>query len=264
MKCTFSRTTTTDAGRSSVKDGALGILVNRVTGRRKRRQLAGPRQLRIAGAILSCVLFLPSQAHSDSTSDLDERVVTELSALGRQGDEIARVRRQVLEILQQDNACTAWFKESDPDPAEVFRSLHFELERSGPSRIYSKREPGRGLLFKHPWGAKSFESGGRNSVILLNANGPFFNRTSIVMQQDPGGILARPIGNLPLAVSSYIGSTPQAQIVILLHELGHITGRLSLDDDSWDGQSSRNTSEVLQHCKTETQAASRNISRTRD
>ncbi len=193
--------------------------------------------------------------------DPDERVVLELSALGKQGEEIVRARGRVLEILQHDNACTAWFKESDPDPAEVFRSLHFELERSGPSRIYGRRDPGRGLLFKHPWGAKSFESGGRDSVILLNSNGPFFNRTSIVMQQDPGGILSPPSGSLLLFVSSYAGDTPEAQIVILLHELGHITDRLPEDDDSWDGRSSRNTAEVLRHCKSEIQAAAHNRSR---
>lgn len=261
MKCEFSRTAATDTGRSTVKDCDIETLVNRATGWRKRRQLFGSRQRMIAGAVLSCVLLLSSLSHSESEPDHDERVVPELSALGKQGDEIARARGHVLEILQQSNACTAWFKESDPDPAEVFRSLHFDLEKSGPSLIYGKRVPGRGLLFKHPWGAKAVQIGGRNSVILLNANGPFFNRTSGVMQQDPGGMLARPNGSLRLVVSSYTGNTPEAQIVILLHELGHITGRLPDDDDSWDGRSSRNTSEVLLHCKAETQAAARKSSR---
>lgn len=261
MNCRFGRTAATDAGRSAEKNSVIEILVNRVPGWRKRHQLFGRHQRMIAGAALSCVLFLSSPSHSESNPDHDDRVVLELSALGKEGDKIARARGQVLEILQPGNACTAWFKESDPDPAEVFRSLHFELERSGPSHIYGKRDPDRGLLFKHPWGAKSFESGGRDSIILLNANGAFFNRTSIVMQQDTGGFLARPSGNLRLSVSSYTGDTPEAQIVILLHELGHITGRLPEDDDSWDGRSSQNTSEVLQHCKTETQAAARNSPR---
>jgi hypothetical protein len=234
---------------------------NCATSRRKRPQLFALRQRMIAGAALLCALFLSVPTLSESKTVLDERVVLELSALGKQGEEIARARGQALEILEQDNACTAWFKESDPDPAEVFRSLHFELDRSGPSRIYGKRDPGRGLLFKHPWGAKSFERGGRNSVILLNANGPFFNRTSIVMQRDSGGTVARPSGSLVLLVSSYAGNTPEAQIVILLHELGHITERLPEDDDSWDGRSSRNTAEVLRHCKVETQAAARNSSK---
>ena len=124
-------------GRRSVlgEDNDIETLVNRVTGWWKRRPPCGPRQLRIAGAVLSCVLFLPRPTHSESTPDHDESVVLELSALGKQGVEIARARGQVLEILKQDKACTAWFKESDPDPAEVFRSLHFELERDRKSVV---------------------------------------------------------------------------------------------------------------------------------
>jgi hypothetical protein len=188
----------------------------------------------------------------------DDRVVLELSALGKQGDTIARARGQVLEILQNGNACTAWFREADPDPAEVFRSLHFELEMNGPPYVYGMRDNERGELLKQPWAARSIENGGQDSTILLNVNGPFFNRTSVVMQLDPRGMLPRPVGNRPLMISSYEGNTPEAQITILLHELGHIIGRLPEDDDSWDGRSSRNTAEVLRHCKIETRAAAHN------
>jgi hypothetical protein len=66
------------------------------------------------------------------------------------------------------------------------------------------------------------EYAGRDSIIQLNANGPFFNRTSLLMQLEPGGVLARPGGNHILTVSRYDGDTPEAQITILLHELGHI------------------------------------------
>jgi hypothetical protein len=185
----------------------------------------------------------------------------ELSALGKKGNAIARTREQVLNILQQKNACTAWFQESDPDPAEVFRSLHFELEQKGPSWVYGMRAADHGLILKQPWAAKSFENAGRNSTIQLNANGPFFSRTSYVMELYPGGVLARPSGIARLVVSPYTGDTPEAQITILLHELGHIIGRLPEDDDSWDGRSSRNTSEVLRHCQTETYAATHTNSR---
>src|ERR1700693_1994947 len=64
-------------------------------------------------------------------------------------------------------------------------------------------------------------------------------------------------GNLMLTISSYNGNTPEAQITILLHELGHLIGRLPEDDDSWDGRSLRNTSDVSRHCKSETRAAAR-------
>jgi hypothetical protein len=188
----------------------------------------------------------------------DDRIALELSALGKQGDTITRARGQVLEILQNGNTCTAWFEEADPAPAEVFRSLHFELEMRGPSYVYSIRDHERGNLLKHPWAARSTQYGGANSTILLNANGPFFSRTSVVMQLDPRGMLLRPDGNRLLTLSSYEESTPEAQITILLHELGHIVGRLPEDDDSWDGRSSRNTSEVHRHCKNETRAAAHN------
>src|SRR5258708_19672429 len=107
-------------------------------------------------------------------------------------------------------------------------------------------------------GGRSIEKGGRDSTIQLNANGPFFNHTSRIMQLDPGGMFMRPSGNLMLTISSYNGDTPEAQITILLHELGHIIGRLPEDDDSWDVRSSPNTSHALPHCNTEIPAAPHN------
>jgi hypothetical protein len=235
--------------------------IDSVTGGRKRHQFLALRQRLIAAAVLSCVLFAPSRSYSGHKPNQDDCVVLELSALGKRGDTIARARAQVIDILQNGNACAAWFQEADPDPAEVFRSLHFELEMRGPSHVYGMRDNKRGQLFKHPWAARSIENAGLNSTILLNANGPFFNRTSRIMQLDPGGTFAWPGGNLVLTISSYNGNTPEAQITILLHELGHIIGRLPEDDDSWDGRSLRNTSDVSRHCKSETRAAAHNSPR---
>ncbi len=209
-------------------------------------------------AALACALFIPSLGYAKSTSANDDRVELELSALGKRGDTIIRARAQVLDILQNGSACTAWLHETDPDAAEVFRSLHFELEREGPSYVYSMMDTQHRQLYKHPWAARSMENAGQNSTIVLNANGPFFNRTSVVIQLDPRGMLPRPGGLHLLTISSYEGNTPEAQITILLHELGHIIGRLPEDDDSWDGQSSLNSSEVRRHCKNETHAAARN------
>jgi hypothetical protein len=227
----------------------------------KRCQRIRLRHRVIAAAVFACAFFASSPAYSQSTSSDDDRVALELAALGKRGDTIVRAREQVLEILQDENACTAWFQEVDPDAAEVFRSLHFELEMDGPSYVYGMRDVERGELLKHPWAARSIEYGGRNSTILLNANGPFFNRSSVVMQLDHRGMLLRPEGIRLLTTSSYEGNTPGARITILLHELGHIIGRLPEDDDSWDGRSSRNTSEMLRHCKAETRAATHNSSK---
>jgi len=210
----------------------------------------------IAAATLAGTLFAPSPSYSESVSMIDDRFMLELSALGKQGDTIARAREQVLEILQQGNACTAWFQGADPDPAEVVRSLHFALEMRGPWYVFGIRDSRGGQFFKHPWAARSIENGGQGSTILLNANGPFFNRTSFVMQMPTGHD-----GDRLLTVSSYQGNTPEAQITILLHELGHIIGRLPEDDDSLDGRSSRNTSEVVRHCRTEIRATAHNSPR---
>ena len=256
-----ARTTGADVARCTGTHSDTKFSASCATSWRKRRQLYELRRRVIAAAAFACTLFASSPSYSVSASKFDDRVVLELSALGKQGDTIARAREQVLEILHQGNACTAWFQGADPDPAEVVRSLHCALEMRGPSYVYGIRDSHGGQFFKHPWAARSIENGGRDSTILLNANGPFFNRTSVLMQLDLRGMPARPDGNRLLTISSYEGNTPEAQITILLHELGHIIGLLPEDGDSLDGRSSRNTSEVLRHCKTETRAAAHNSPR---
>lgn len=64
------------------------------------------RQQVLAAAVLVCLLFLSSAVHSETEPNRGERVVLELSAMSKHADEIARARDQVLEILQQQNACS--------------------------------------------------------------------------------------------------------------------------------------------------------------
>ena len=256
-----ARTSAMDVARRMGSHSDTKFSESCATSWRKIRQTFELGRRVIAATVLAYILFASSPSYSVSASKFDDRAALELSALGKQGDMIARAREQVLEILQQGNACTAWFQGADPDPAEVVRSLRFALEMRGPSYIYGIRDSHGEQFFKHPWAARSIENGGRDSTILLNANGPFFNRTSVVMQLGPRGMPALPNGNRLLTISSYEGNTAEAQITILLHELGHIIGRLPEDGDSLDGRSSRNTSEVLRHCKTETRAAAHNSPR---
>jgi hypothetical protein len=219
------------------------------------------RRWAITAAVLLWVLFAPSRSYSQCATSDDGRVALELANLGKQGDTIARARRQTLEILQNRNGCTTWFQEADPNPAEVFGSLHLELEIKGPKFIYGIKDSEGQLYFKHPWAAESFEHGGRNSILILNANGAFFKRVSMIMQVDGEGRPPRFAGFRELVVPPYAGDTPEAQITILLHELGHITGRLPADHDPGDDRSSRNTSELLRHCNAEVRAAARNDAR---
>lgn len=191
----------------------------------------------------------------------DDDVSTELLALGERGDLMARAREQALEILQGQNACAGWFQESDPDATEVFGSLHYRLDRKGTSHIERVQGQLGVTHFKHPWAAWSTESTLSNSIIYLNANGAFFSRESRITDP-PGGI--RPLAWHRLKIGFYDGDTPGARVTILLHELGHIIGRLPADNDSWDGLSSRNTMDVLQYCKREIDLGTRKDSHIKD
>jgi len=180
-----------------------------------------------------------------------KRIQKELRALGKQGETISRARDQVLKILQAENGCSEWFREADPDPASTFRSVNFVLEENGPSYIFAVKEIGQAEIFKHPHVASSWENAGRNATIRLNANGAFFKRTSAVLKQDRKAGPLQPGGLHMLRVATFEGNSMPAQITALLHEFGHIIGRLDEDDDSWNGQSARNTEEVLRHCRSE-------------
>ena len=185
----------------------------------------------------------------------EARTIGELTALGPQGGLIARTRRQTLQILKTSNECSEWFQQVEPNVEGVFRSLHFKLDQDGNTEISSTRSDSGETLYKDPWGAKTDEYAGRNATVQINSNGPFFVRLTRVRNVYPTDTMRGQGGWRFLSLASYVGDSPEARLVIMLHELGHIVGRLPVDDDSWDGQSSRNTVEVLHHCKTEIQAA---------
>ncbi len=165
---------------------------------------------------------------------------------------LRRARGQVLALLQQDNGCSAWFHEADNDPAGVFQSLQLTIDKQKQAAYVWRIADGRsGDRYKHPWAARAWQWGGRNSTVHINPEGPFFNPSLPVIVLGSGGGFLRPDGFRMLNVGPFKGSTSEAQITTLLHELGHITARIPEDSDSWDGKSSRNTEEVLRHCKNE-------------
>ena len=205
------------------------------------------------------IAFCPRRGDTGAacTKD-DERVEAQLRAMGKRGETIAEIRLQVLEILQSNNACSAWYQDVDADPASTFRSLGFLLDENGPPYIYIMRDSDGTQVLKQPYVASSYENAGRNSRIQLNAKGAFFNRTSEVLEPfRGGGPLLRRGGLHALSVASYGGNTSAAQVTTLLHELGHVVGRIPEDNDSLDGLSSRNTREVLRYCRPEIDAIAR-------
>jgi hypothetical protein len=196
--------------------------------------------------ILSCGQCVAGPAKA--AAGVPDPVAAELAALGKRGEAIIRARDQVLAILETENSCTAWFEEYQLHPAEVFRTLHYQIEFEGTSRILRSEDDRGNVSFKHPWGARVTQSGGSFSVVQVNAYGPFFIHTSPVFQVFTGN-LVWPNGFRALRIESYGGNSPGARVVILLHEFAHVIDRIPEDDDSWDGRSSRNTMQVLAHCR---------------
>jgi hypothetical protein len=163
----------------------------------------------------------------------------------------------VIEILQSKNSCSAWFQEVDPNAASTFGSLKFVIETNGPQAVLGLWSHSGEMLLKHPYAARAMENAGGNSIVLLNAKGAFFVRAAVVLQQEDMSGLFHPAGWRYLRVGSYRGDTLAAQITALLHELGHVVGRLPDDSDELSGQSERNTAEVLRFCRAQVKAASR-------
>jgi hypothetical protein len=225
----------------------------------KPSRLNAARTMLCAIAIFS-IAIAPQPARSQSATADD--VSTELTALGERGEVISRVREQTLGVLDSENSCSAWFREVAPDVAEVFQSLHYEIEKDGPGYVQHMRNTDGTNLFKHPWTARTTENSGRDSTIALNPNGAFLRPNLPLVDVDFRGDREWKTGGVHrLIIASYSGNTARAQITILLHELGHVVGRLPVDDDSWNGRSTRNTEEVLRHCKHEINAAAERVSR---
>jgi hypothetical protein len=192
----------------------------------------------------------------DSAFVTNDPIRAQLLTMGKPGLTVALARDHVIEILQSPNSCSAWFQGVDPNPASTFASLKFVIETNGPQEVLGLRSHSGEMLLKHPYSARALENGGTSSTIVLNAKGAFFERVTTLQSQEGASGLLHASGWRYLLVGSYRGDTLAAQITILLHELGHVVGRLPDDSDELSGQSGRNTAEVLRFCRAQIKAAS--------
>ena len=214
--------------------------------------------LRLAGpGVFVCAAFISGISFAqDYTLVTDDPIRAQLLTMGKPGLTVALARDHVIEILESKNSCSAWFQEVDPNAASTFASLKFVIETNGPQAVLGLRAHSGEMLLKHPYAARALENAGGNSVVVLNAKGAFFVRVAAVLWQEDMSGLFHASGWRYLRVGSYRGDTLAAQITILLHELGHVVGRLPDDSDELSGQSERNTAEVLRFCRAQIKAAS--------
>jgi len=165
--------------------------------------------------------------------------------------QLQHARERALSILREENACSVWFRETDPDAAAIFESLKIEIGRKNQEYVLRMTDARGEHSYKHPWGARSNQLAGRGSLVEVNPQGPFFVLSLPVVDAGAGGPFRFYEGTRLLTVGGFPGDSSEAQIAILLHELAHVIGRVPEDDDSWDGRSGRNTEEVLRNCRGE-------------
>jgi len=176
-------------------------------------------------------------------------IENELDRLGNHGQLIARARSSVLAILSTENSCTDWYRQLEPVPSEIFRSLHFEVDISGNEEIFKREGTSGELEYLQPYVARSRQEVGSGSEIMLNANGAFFKqyarvRNSITPPNSYTNVRF-------LVVGDFIGDTAQARILTLLHEFAHVVGLIPADSGTPSAAflSVQNTKTVLKNCK---------------
>jgi hypothetical protein len=197
---------------------------------------------------------IPSLPRTIPCNDAEDNVPAELSALGKAGQRIARAREEVLDILRSQNVCAEWFGSKGERPAVTFQSLNFLLDFHGQQDIFKSVREESLVVVRQPYVARATQDGGAHTTITINANGAFYRPQGQVLKLGQEGGPLQIEGTRLLTVGIYRGDTLPAQMVTLLHELGHIINLLPEDADDLDGKSLRNTSEVLRHCRAEIEA----------
>src|SRR5260370_13001198 len=192
-----------------------------------------------------------AQTGCDARRDL---VQEDLATMGKTGQKILRARERVLEILQTENACSAWFREKDSNPANTFRTLRFAVDRKGEEFILESGNPGDMTIFRNPYVARVFQGDGSYATITINLKGAFFSPMSRVIEIQKEGRPWSLRGARVLGVRPYAGDSRHAQILALLHEFGHRVELLPTDERDNNGKSVQNTGEVLRFCRAEVQS----------
>jgi hypothetical protein len=185
---------------------------------------------------------------------VNDPVQARLIALGKAGQKISRAREKVLEILETENVCRAWFQERDSNPAATFRTLNFVLDPHGEEYVLESRDLGSMNIFRDPYVAKVIQGDGPYAAVTLNTKGAFFSTMARVVEVHKNGGPVSFRGTRLLRVGPYGGDTLPARVITLLHEFGHVLDLLPTDLDDLDGKSSRNTNEVLRSCSAEVES----------
>lgn len=201
-----------------------------------------------------CAAAKPGQWGCEAPRDL---VPKELAALGKPGKKILRARDRVLEILQTENACSEWFRQTDASAAATFQTLDYAVDRHGEESVHAWRDAGSHYTYRDPYVARVGQATGAYATITLNVEGAFFQpQASMLLVPKEGGPAIND-GVRLIRIGPYPGDSLNAQTLALLHEFGHVINLLPSDFDNEGGKSMQNTAEVLRYCRTEIDAKGR-------
>jgi hypothetical protein len=204
-----------------------------------------------AGLAVPCSLETAAITPCPASSDI---VRDDLNTMGKQGQSILHARDKVLKILEAENACTDWYRTKNSDPAAVFRTLTFSVDRNGDGFVRKTPESEGVELIRSPYVASVEQDGGPYSTVVINANGAFFYPAANVVEDRYKGGPVDFRGARAIAVGPYNGGSSRAQVLVLLHEFGHVIDLLPEDRDDRDGKSRQNTLDVLRACRAEVES----------
>lgn len=176
-------------------------------------------------------------------------VQEDLATMGKPGQKILRARERVLEILESENSCSAWFREKDSNPAATFRTVGFTLDNQGQEYVLEIPDSDSRKMLHVPYVAKVFQAQGAHSRVTINRNGAFFFPVAAVVKERQQGAAVNFLSHRSLRVGPYWGDTSSAQVLALLHEFGHLLDLLPADGEGLGEKSAENTNEVLRYCR---------------
>ena len=203
-----------------------------------------------AGLAVPCNLSTQGITPCSPARDI---VRDDLNTMGKQGQSILHARDKVLEILQAENACTDWYRTKSSDPAAVFRSLTFSVDRNGDGFVRKAATEGIEVI-RNPYVASVEQDGGPDSIVTINVNGAFLYPAANVVEDRFKGGPAEFHGARAITVGPYNGGSFRAQVLVLLHEFGHVIALLPEDRDDRDGKSTQNSLDVLRACRAEVES----------
>ena len=184
-------------------------------------------------------------------------VQDDLAEMGKPGEKILRAREKVLEILESENGCSAWFREKDSNSATTFRTVGFTLDSKGQEYVLEIPDRDSRKMLYVPYVAKVFQGEGAHSRVTINRNGAFFFPAAAVVTDRKEGGAMNFLGQRVLRVGPYWGDTGSAQVLAILHEFGHVVDRLPSDGGDMGEKSAENTNEVLRYCRVEVETSGR-------